>query len=90
MAIVAVTFRNPITEQTMRDTQVDDSMTVRETIDNLRQSSFPLPACADGQHYVLEIKGKTELGTDDATLQSGGVKDGDVINVVAVQRGGYA
>lgn len=90
MAMTTVTFRNPITEQTMRDTQIDDGMTVLETIENLRQSGFPLPPCAGGQHYVLEIKGKTELGSDTATLQSGGVKDGDVINVVAVQRGGEA
>jgi hypothetical protein len=88
MAIVTVTFRNPVSDQAASGSSVDDTMTVRETIEHLSQSGFPLPPVAAGQHYVLEIKGKTELSSDDATLQSGGVKDGDVINVVAVQRGG--
>ena len=88
MAIVTVTFRNPVSGQATTGSQVDDSMTVRETIENLSQNGFPLPPLASGQHFVLEIKGKSELGADEATLQSGGVKDGDVINVVAAQRGG--
>jgi len=85
---VSVTFRNPVTGETMTNTQVDDSMTVREAVDNLIQSNF-IPAAASGQHYVLEIKGKTELTSDDATLASGGIKDNDVVNVALAQRGGW-
>ena len=87
MPTVTITFRNPVTGDTMPNTQVDDTMTVREAIDNLQQHNFVPPAKA-GQHYVLEIKGKAELANDDATLASGGVANNDVINVVLAQRGG--
>lgn len=87
MAVVSVTFRNPVTGDTMPDTKIDEAMTVREAVDNLQQANF-IPAPKGGQHYVLEIKGKTELTNDDATLASGGVANNDVINVVLAQRGG--
>ena len=87
MANVTVTFRNPVTGEMMTNTQVDDTMTVREVVENLIQSNF-IPAAASGQHYILEIKGKAELTNDDATLVTGGVKDGDTINVALAQRGG--
>lgn len=87
MPNVTVTFRNPVTGETMPNTQLDELITVRETIQNLQEVNF-VPAAKAGQHYVLEIKGKTELTSDDATLASGGVKDNDTINVVLAQRGG--
>lgn len=87
MAVVTVTFRNPVTGDTMPNTQVDEAMTVREAVDNLQQSNF-IPPPKGGQHYVLEIKGKTELTSDQATLASGGVANNDTINVVLAQRGG--
>jgi uncharacterized ubiquitin-like protein YukD len=87
MPNVTVTFRNPVTGETMPNTQLDELITVRETIQNLQEANF-VPAAKAGQHYVLEIKGKTELTSDDATLASGGVKDNDTINVVLAQRGG--
>ena len=87
MANVKVTFRNPVTGEMMVDSQVDDSMTVRETVEHLVESKF-IPPAASGQHYVLEIKGKAELTNDDATLSSGGIKDNDIINVALAQRGG--
>lgn len=87
MANVTVSFRNPVTGEMMKQAQVDDTMTVRETVDHLIESNF-IPPAASGQHYVLEIKGKAELTNDNATLLSGGVKDNDVINVALAQRGG--
>lgn len=89
MAALTVSFRNPVTDAVVEGTRCDDSMTVREVIENLVQNNF-IPPAKEGQHYVLQIKGKTELSSDDATLQSGGVSDGDMINVVLAQRGGDA
>lgn len=89
MAALTVSFRNPVTEAVVENTRCDDSMTVREVIENLVQNNF-IPPAKEGQHYVLQIKGKTELSSDDATLQSGGASDGDMINVVLAQRGGDA
>ena len=87
MPNVTVTFRNPVTGETMPNTQLDDAITVRETVQNLQESNF-IPPAKSGQHYVLEIKGKAELTSDDTTLASGGIKDNDTVNVVLAQRGG--
>jgi uncharacterized ubiquitin-like protein YukD len=87
MPNVTVTFRNPVTGETMPNTQLDDLITVREAVQNLQEANF-VPAPKPGQHYVLEIKGKTELSSDEATLASGGITDNDTVNVVLAQRGG--
>ena len=87
MALVNVTFRNPVDDSMMTNAQVDDASTVAEVISNLVQHNF-VPPAKQGQHYVLQIKGKAELSDDGATLRSGGATDSDVINVVLAQRGG--
>ncbi len=87
MAMVNVTFRNPVDDSLMTNTQVDDASTLADVISNLVQHNFVPPAKA-GQHYVLQIKGKAELSSDAATLRSAGVADSDLINVVLAQRGG--
>jgi uncharacterized ubiquitin-like protein YukD len=88
MANVTVTFRNPVTGDTRPDSTVQDDMTVREVTESLQRQQF-VPPPKPGQHYVLEIKGKTELASDEATLASGGIANGDIINVVLAQRGGH-
>ena len=85
--MVRVTFRNPVTEQTLPVDELDESMTVREAVDHLIEHSF-IPPARDGRHYLLAVKGKMELTRDDATLSSANVADGDVINVLVAQRGG--
>ncbi len=87
MAVVNVTFRNPVTGDTRENSQVEDSSTVSDVVQKLEQHGF-IPSPKPGQHYVLEIKSKAELTDDSATLSSGGVANGDTINVVLAQRGG--
>lgn len=85
--MVAVTFLNPTTQARLPVDELDEQMTVREAVENLVEQNF-VPAATNGQHYMLEIKGKTSLSRDDATLASGGVATGDTISVVPVQRAG--
>jgi uncharacterized ubiquitin-like protein YukD len=87
MAVVNVTFRNPVTGDTRENSQVDDSNTVSDVVQKLEQHSF-IPSPKPGQHYVLEIKGKAELTDGNAALSSAGIANGDTINVVLAQRGG--
>lgn len=87
MPTVNVTFRNPVTGDERRDSAVGDDYTVAEVIDSLQQQQFIRPA-KGSEHYVLQIKGKAELTEDTATLASGGIANGDLVNVVLAQRGG--
>jgi len=87
MAMVNVTFRNPVDDTLMVNTQVDPESTLSEVVSNLLQANF-IPPAKQGQQYELHIKGKNVLSDERATLSSGGVTDSDVINVVLAQRGG--
>src|ERR1700682_3640692 len=85
--MVKVTFYNPITQQRLEVDELDEMMTVRETVENLVNEQF-VPPLRNGAHYRLAIKGKEELTRDEATLASGHIADGDIINVLEAQRGG--
>ncbi len=81
-----VKFRNVSTDVGW-DGTVDDAHTVREVIDGMVAQHLIAPPKA-GQQYVLQIKGGAELSDDNATMHSGGVKDGDLISVALTNRGG--
>jgi hypothetical protein len=85
--MVSVTFMNPNTNASLPVDELDEQMTVREAVENLVEHNF-IPPAGNGQHYALQIKGKTELTNADATLASGGLATGDVIFVARQQRGG--
>lgn len=86
MSIVNVKFRD-VTTGVVTDSRADDSNTVGDVVAGLVQQGL-IASPKAGQHYVLQVKGKAELSDDNATLQSGGVKDGDLIDVALTQRGG--
>jgi hypothetical protein len=86
MAIITVTFRNPITDERLTDCQVDDDMTVRELIERLEEAGFSLPRSWN-KPLVFQIKGGSELYGEE-TLKAGGAKDGDVINMCSPTGGG--
>ena len=86
MPVVNVKFRNVATG-VVTDSRADDSNTVGEVVAGLVQQGL-IASPKEGQHYVLQVKGKAELSDDNSTLQSGGVKDGDQIDVALTQRGG--
>jgi hypothetical protein len=85
--MVAVTFFNPATDQRLQVDELDELMTVKEAVDNLVDQRF-IPAPTGDHHYRLDIKGKTTLTRDEATLASGGLTSGDLVSVVGQQRGG--
>jgi predicted transcriptional regulator len=85
--MVAVTFVNPTTDQRLEVGELDELMTVQEAVENLVERGL-IREAENGAHYTLDIKGKTRLSRNDATLASGGVANGDVISVVRVQQGG--
>jgi uncharacterized ubiquitin-like protein YukD len=84
--MVQVTFRNPLTNETLLS-ELDEQMTVRDVVDNLLQHQI-VPPARTGEHYILQIKGGAEISDDNATLASGGVANGNIINVAIAQRGG--
>jgi hypothetical protein len=85
--MVAVTFVNPATGQRLQVNELDELMTVGEAVENLVDQNF-IPRADNGQHYELQVKGKGVLTQYDATMQAGGVANGDVISVGRAQRGG--
>lgn len=85
--MVSVTFMNPNTNASLPVDELDEQMTVREAVENLIEQNF-IPPAGNGNHYTLQIKGKTEFTNIDATLASGGLATGDTIFVTGIQRGG--
>lgn len=89
MAQVKVTFVNDQTSTRAIDSEVDDQQTAGETIAALQDVRF-LSAPPSGAAWTRDIKGKTSITQDAATLASAGIANGDIVVARIAQRGGAA